>query len=224
MSTYRISKNFNGTKFNLALITGEGHEIDFGDYSYNSDAEARAAAESDSQERADEPAKFLPNTPITAAERTALETCLNYTDRAGQLSDNYSNGGPAEFAAALDWNKQQVGGLITSLENKGLAISDEEDSRMVWITEEGVNAIFDILELEEERDALVAELPGNTQRHDPRVHRLQEIITALSGVEVSEDAIAKSINESLYEKRVRELEAEGCSRSDAQAVADAEQL
>jgi len=27
-----------------------------------------------------------------------------------------------------------------------------------------------------------------------------------------------------YEKRVRELEAEGCSRSDAQAVADAEDL
>ena len=85
-------------------------------------------------------------TTITNNERQALEICLNYTDREGQLSDNYSNGGPAEFASIFDGNMQAVGGLIASLEQKGLAYSDDEDSTMVWLTEKGVNVIFDLIE------------------------------------------------------------------------------
>ena len=64
MSNYRIEPNFSGTKFNLVLITIEGHEIDFGDYAYRTESAARAAAERDRQERANESATFVVNDPF----------------------------------------------------------------------------------------------------------------------------------------------------------------
>jgi len=91
---------------------------------------------------------------LTDNEIKALEVCLNYDDRASQLDDNYSNGGTAEFMAALGWNEQQVGGLMTSLTEKGLGYADEEGVNgqtidTYWLTAEGVNAIFDIIEARE---------------------------------------------------------------------------
>jgi len=88
---------------------------------------------------------------LTPAEAVALETCLNYDNREGQLCDNFSNGSLEEFAHALYWNKHQVAGLMSSLEQKGLAYADTDgvngyDVDIVWITEKGVNAIFDHLE------------------------------------------------------------------------------
>jgi hypothetical protein len=82
---------------------------------------------------------------LTENEVTALRVCLNYDNRADQLADNFTNGGTEEFMAALNWNAQQVGGLMTSLTEKGLGYHDEEDD-IFWLTEVGVNAIFDIIE------------------------------------------------------------------------------
>ena len=95
MSTYRIEPNFNRTRFNLVLILGNDREVDFGHYSYKSEESARAAAERDSQERADEPAEFVDNTPITkvkieltGAEWLMVIACLkNGNTSACKLAD-----------------------------------------------------------------------------------------------------------------------------------------
>ncbi len=85
---------------------------------------------------------------VTDAEFIALQTCLNYDTREAQLSDNYSNGGHDAFKKALGWNDQAVAALIGSLESKGLAYSDNEGVNgnkfnTVWLTEKGVNVVFD---------------------------------------------------------------------------------
>lgn len=87
-------------------------------------------------------------TTLTANEIEALKLCLNYNERENQLSDNYSNGGMDEFRAHFShWNDQQIGGLIGSLTHKGMGSIDEEDD-IFWLTEAGVNAIFDVIENE----------------------------------------------------------------------------
>lgn len=85
---------------------------------------------------------------LTNNETVALETCLNYRTRADQLSDNYSNGGHDEFKAALKWNDKQVAALIGSLEAKGMGYGDDNDGNghIFWLSELGVNTIFDIIE------------------------------------------------------------------------------
>ncbi|MFA5510805.1 MAG: DUF3489 domain-containing protein [Candidatus Kapaibacterium sp.] len=88
---------------------------------------------------------------VTDAEFIALQTCLNYDNRESQLSDNYSNGGHDAFKKALGWNDQAVAALIGSLESKGLAYSDNEGVNgnkfnTVWLTEKGVNVVFDLID------------------------------------------------------------------------------
>lgn len=87
-------------------------------------------------------------TNLTANEITAMKACLNYSTRAEQLSDNYSNGGHAEFKAALGWNDNQVAALIGSLEAKGMGDGDDNEGNghIFWLSEKGVNAIFDLIE------------------------------------------------------------------------------
>lgn len=85
---------------------------------------------------------------LTPAEIIALKTCINYDNRECQLSDNFSNGGPDEFKAALGWNGQQVGGLIASLTTKEMGVMDEEDAEIFWLTKFGVHTIFDLIESE----------------------------------------------------------------------------
>ncbi|WP_019024065.1 MULTISPECIES: hypothetical protein [unclassified Thioalkalivibrio] len=87
-------------------------------------------------------------TNLTENEIKALESCLNYEDRETQLSDNYSNGDPAVFRKVLGWDKHQVAGLISSLEQKGMGFHDEEDG-IFWLSVAGVHAIFDVLEARE---------------------------------------------------------------------------
>jgi len=96
---------------------------------------------------------------LTDNEMKAVKLCLNYDDRDGQLCDNYSNGGVEEFKRGLGWNAQQVGGLIASLTEKGIGYMDDDPFLVIggngklhtpdifWLTEEGVNAYFDQLEL-----------------------------------------------------------------------------
>lgn len=88
---------------------------------------------------------------VTDAEFIALQTCLNYDTREAQLSDNYSNGDHAAFKKALGWNDQAVAALIGSLESKGLVYSDNEGVNgnkfnTVWLTEKGVNVVFDLID------------------------------------------------------------------------------
>jgi len=86
---------------------------------------------------------------LTENEIKALKMCLNYNDRASQLSDNYSNAGAEDFALMLfNGNMQAAGGLITSLTSKGMGDVDNDDADIFWLSEKGVNTIFDILEAE----------------------------------------------------------------------------
>ena len=96
---------------------------------------------------------------LTDNEIKAMKACLNYRNREDQMYDNFSDTGPVDIAKELGWDMHQVGGLLASLENKGMAWVDDrsDDSHMkgcgtdmhiVWLTEKGVNAIFDIIEKE----------------------------------------------------------------------------
>ena len=93
----------------------------------------------------------------THNEIRAMKMCLNYDDRETQICDNFSNAGPTDIAAEFGWNMHRVGGLIASLENKGVAWLDNRDGdagmkncdtdmHILWLTEKGVNEIFDIIE------------------------------------------------------------------------------
>ncbi len=80
----------------------------------------------------------------TENELKCLMVCLNYDSREGQLSDNFSNGGAAEFRAAL-------AALIGSMEKKGYGYMDEdgvngEPADIFWLSEAAVNMIFDMKE------------------------------------------------------------------------------
>ena len=85
---------------------------------------------------------------ITALEYAAMKICLNYNDRESQLDDNFSNGGHEDFMEKLGLNRQAAAALCGSLEKKGLGENDDNDGdgHILWLTEDGVNAIFDHLE------------------------------------------------------------------------------
>jgi hypothetical protein len=87
-------------------------------------------------------------TNLTKNEAAAMIASLNYTDRENQLSDNYSNASIEVLMQTLDWSAQQVGGLISSLTDKGFGFIDGENGLdgILWLTEAGVNAIFDYIE------------------------------------------------------------------------------
>jgi len=87
-------------------------------------------------------------TNITKNEAAAMIVSLNYTNRDDQLSDNYSNASIETLMQTLGWSAQQVGGLATSLTDKGLAFVDDVDTGegILWLTEAGVNAVFDYVE------------------------------------------------------------------------------
>ena len=88
----------------------------------------------------------MSDTKLTPNEIIAMELTLNYNDRESQQGDNYSVAGVKEIRAELGWSGKQVGGLISSLEQKGMAVMDDEGYDLLWLTDEGVNAIFDIIE------------------------------------------------------------------------------
>lgn len=94
------------------------------------------------------------DTTLTQNEIVALKECLNYDSREAQLSDNFSNGSPSSFMRALGWNAQQVGGLMSSLMDKGMGYVESDDpgrpkkDDIFWLTDKGVNAVFDVIERE----------------------------------------------------------------------------
>lgn len=91
----------------------------------------------------------------TQNEIAALKMCLNYNDRASQADDNHSDASPVTIAKALGWDMQQVGGLLSSLEKKGVAYVDDRSGdhgvfdvseHIVYLTKAGIDAIFNIIE------------------------------------------------------------------------------
>ena len=96
-------------------------------------------------------------TNFTQNEIAALKMCLNYDDRESQHGDNHSDATPVTIAEALGWNMNQAGGLISSLSSKGVIWVDDREGEpwhmdvsmhVVYLTERGVDAIFDIVEAE----------------------------------------------------------------------------
>lgn len=87
-------------------------------------------------------------TNLTVNEIKALKACLNYKTREYQLADNYSNGCMEVFKETLSWTDKQVSGLVSSLVQKDLIQLDCDCPEIFWITEDGVNAIFDVIESE----------------------------------------------------------------------------
>ena len=83
------------------------------------------------------------NISITKNEFLALKACLNYSNKESQLDDNFSNGGIEEFMSILNWNINQVKGLISSLEQKGLGYNE---GHIFWISELGVETVFNYME------------------------------------------------------------------------------
>ncbi len=142
---------------------------------------------------------------LTDNEITALKACLNYSDRESQLGDNMSVGGTAEFMDELGWNAQQVGGLISSLEKKGVAYREVDDEvngvpvDTVWLTELGVNVIFDILEAEEkvEEDAPEDDGLDGMREHlvTMRDESLESARLALVQARAELDRIEETLNE-----------------------------
>lgn len=86
---------------------------------------------------------------LTTNEIAAIKMCLNYNDRASQLSDNYSNGGQQEFMSGLKLNRHAAAQLCGSLENKGMGYNDNEgEYHIFWLSDAAVNLIFDLIEKE----------------------------------------------------------------------------
>lgn len=91
------------------------------------------------------------NTTLTDNEIKVLESCLNYDNRDCQLEDNPSNTDASDIAALLGWTRQQAGGLMSSLEKKGMIWIEDADywKGLVYLTDKGINTIFDIIEAEQ---------------------------------------------------------------------------
>ena len=83
---------------------------------------------------------------LTQNEMQVMKLTLNYEDRESQLSDNMCNAGTVDVMQNTGWSKEKVGGVISSLEKKGLIEPDESKrgyAFIIWLTREGVNAYFD---------------------------------------------------------------------------------
>lgn len=88
---------------------------------------------------------------LTTREAAMLKAALNYSDRANQHEDNFSNLCLAD-AYAICGGKHEAAGVIGSLATKGLAYMDDPNdymcrpSPMIELTDEGIDAIFDHIE------------------------------------------------------------------------------
>lgn len=80
---------------------------------------------------------------LTENEAKLLNLCLNYEDRGSQICDNYSNG-DLKDAQRVAGGKHEGAGLVGSLIKKGLVGElDSREGDIIWLTELGVNTIFD---------------------------------------------------------------------------------
>ena len=98
---------------------------------------------------------------LTKKQVDFMKLTLNYDERKVQHSDNYSNAGIEEGMEAFGWSAYQMGGLISSLKEKGMGYlerikidrrelekGEKPEFTKFWLTELGVNAIFEVIEAE----------------------------------------------------------------------------
>ncbi len=83
---------------------------------------------------------------LTENEIKALKMCVNYNTRDEQFSDNFSNAGTHEFSRLFNGNMKAAGGLISSLVKKDLGYMDDEGYDIFWLSDTGIDTVFDILE------------------------------------------------------------------------------
>jgi hypothetical protein len=82
------------------------------------------------------------NVSLTSLEANVLSACLNYDNIQNQLGDNYSNCDLRD-AHKICGGKHQASGVIGSLCKKGLIYDPmQEENKIIFMTEEGVRAIF----------------------------------------------------------------------------------
>ena len=86
---------------------------------------------------------------LTTREAAMLDAALNYETREDQHSDNYSNLCLSDYYAICG-GQHEAAGVIGSLTKKGLAYMECADAYapdpIIWLTDEGVDAIFDHIE------------------------------------------------------------------------------
>ncbi len=86
-------------------------------------------------------------TSLTTLEAALLTKCLNYDTREDQMQDNYTNADLSD-AYNICGGKHEAAGVIGSLSKKGLIHDlDAEDGSMIWLTDNGINAIFNYKEV-----------------------------------------------------------------------------
>lgn len=87
-------------------------------------------------------------TNLTAKEIQVLRNNLNYSNRADQLSDNFSDSTLTEDARSLGVTTNVIRGVYLSLSNKELGHVVERDSEVdtyFQLSEKGINTIFDYI-------------------------------------------------------------------------------
>lgn len=87
-------------------------------------------------------------TNLTAKEIQVLRNNLNYSNRADQLSDNFSDSTLTDDARSLGVTTNVIRGVYLSLSNKELGHVVERDSKVdtyFQLSEKGINTIFDYI-------------------------------------------------------------------------------
>ena len=83
---------------------------------------------------------------LTANEITVLRITINYDNRKSQKSDNFSNFDVETAMEELNMNAKQIGGVLSSLIQKGFLDYDDE-SDMHWLNDNKIDETFDALGL-----------------------------------------------------------------------------
>lgn len=78
---------------------------------------------------------------LTANEKKFLKLCVNYSTAAAQRADNFSNAGIDEAEKMFQGNRKAAGGLVTSLQNKGMGQLDDEYDQFI-LSDAGIDAAF----------------------------------------------------------------------------------
>ena len=84
---------------------------------------------------------------LTTREAAMLDAALNYETREDQHEDNYSNLCLSD-SYDICGGKHEAAGVVGSLTTKGLVYiedEDRDDDPTIWLTDEGVDAIFDYI-------------------------------------------------------------------------------
>lgn len=143
---------------------------------------------------------------LTDNEIQFMKLTLNYDTREAQHSDNYSNAGISEGMKALKWTASQMKGLMTSLTKKGMGCIDYRgvhgiSYNIFWLSDEGIDTIFDIIEAEKEAEKEAEEKSSPVTMSLPAVDAMFE-------QEIERLKLEKAVLLEVVERAVRHTEYE----------------